>query len=129
MYKTPYDRENTAMAKYKLCSDCLREYNDIENIRRYHAQGISCPRDGPILKLYTNDFEEVETRDPIREAAKLIDKGYIWIDKPLSRYQMKNLLRNFLLLFGKKVTFKTNLSEKFQYVTRKEFVELVLKIL
>ncbi len=91
MYKTPYDRENTAMAKYKLCDECLREYNDINNIRRYHAQGISCPQDGPRLKLYTMDFEEVETSDPIREAARLIDEGYIVAIKGVGGYHIAAL--------------------------------------
>ncbi len=88
MYRAPYDRENTSMAKYKLCSDCLREYNDIGNIRRYHAQGISCPKDGPKLWLTDRDGEPVEASDPIREAAKLIGEGYIVAVKGLGGYHI-----------------------------------------
>ena len=91
MYRVPYDRVNTAMAKYKLCPDCQREYNNIYDIRRYHAQGISCPRDGPRLKLYSIDWEPVEARDPIVETAKLIDEGYIVAVKGIGGYHIAAL--------------------------------------
>uniref|UniRef100_A0A7J3PKA0 Carbamoyltransferase n=1 Tax=Staphylothermus marinus TaxID=2280 RepID=A0A7J3PKA0_STAMA len=78
IYKVPYDRENTAMSKYRLCKECLIEYNDLENIRRYHAEGISCPNDGPRLYLINaKTWESIETKDPVTETAKLIDEGYI----------------------------------------------------
>ena len=44
----PYDRENTSMAKFKMCRECEREYTDPTD-RRYHAQPISCPNCGPKL--------------------------------------------------------------------------------
>lgn len=91
IYKVPYDRSNTSMAKYALCEECMREYRDIDNIRRYHAQGISCPKDGPKLHLYTNDWELVDTDDPIIEAAKLIDEGYIIGIKGLGGYHIAAL--------------------------------------
>jgi len=58
MYKSPYDRENTAMAKYILCEDCMREYTDPENTRRYHAQGISCPKTGQDCSLLTETLNQ-----------------------------------------------------------------------
>ncbi|MCC6014991.1 MAG: carbamoyltransferase HypF, partial [Desulfurococcaceae archaeon] len=77
MYGVPYDRERTAMRDFPLCSECLAEYRDLGNRRRLHAQGISCPRCGPRVRLYTRDWEEVGVADPVSEAAKLIDEGYI----------------------------------------------------
>ncbi len=77
MYGVPYDRERTAMRDFPLCRECLAEYRDIGNRRRYHAQGISCSRCGPKVHLYTKDWEEVEVADPVAEAAKLINEGYI----------------------------------------------------
>ncbi|MCD6300508.1 MAG: carbamoyltransferase HypF [Staphylothermus sp.] len=88
MYSVPYDRENTSMRKYVLCEECLNEYNDISNIRRYHAQGISCPRDGPQLSLYNNNWEEVETDNPIETAARLIDEGNIVAIKGIGGYHI-----------------------------------------
>ena len=88
MYSVPYDRENTSMRKYRLCEECLKEYKDINNIRRYHAQGISCPRDGPRLTLYDNEWKEISTNDPITTAAKLVDEGYILAIKGLGGYHL-----------------------------------------
>jgi len=94
MYKTPYDRENTAMAKYILCDECKHEYGDPENIRRHHAQGISCPRDGPRLLLLDKDFKEIACEDPIREAAKLVEEGYILGVKGIGGYHIAALASN-----------------------------------
>ncbi len=91
MYKAPYDRENTAMRKYRLCPACLKEYRDINNVRRYHAQGISCPLDGPKLYLMTSSRERLEVKDPIEEAAKLIDEGYILAVKGLGGFHIASL--------------------------------------
>jgi len=44
----PYDRKNTSMSKFKMCSSCQHEYDDPLD-RRYHAQPISCPQCGPRL--------------------------------------------------------------------------------
>ncbi|MEM1633431.1 MAG: carbamoyltransferase HypF [Sulfolobales archaeon] len=63
MYRTPYDRENTSMARYKLCSDCERDYKDPENLRRFHAQGISCSRCGPRTYVYTSKGEKINIRE------------------------------------------------------------------
>lgn len=76
--KIPYDRENTSMKDFSLCLKCLEEYHDPDNIKRFHAQGISCPECGPKIKLYTREYEYVcDGYDAIRYTAKLIDEGYI----------------------------------------------------
>lgn len=91
MYRTPYDRENTSMSKYPLCPQCMQEYRDLRNVRRYHAQGISCPLDGPRLRLTDSEGEHVECEDPIEEAAKLIDEGHIVAVKGLGGYHIAAL--------------------------------------
>ncbi|MEM1732407.1 MAG: carbamoyltransferase HypF [Desulfurococcaceae archaeon] len=94
LYKIPYDRENTAMAKYRLCQFCEKEYGDPSDHRRYHAQGISCPHDGPRLLLVDKDFEEITCKDPIAEAAKLIDEGFIVGVKGIGGYHIATLATN-----------------------------------
>jgi hydrogenase maturation protein HypF len=42
----PYDRSNTSMAIFPMCSDCAEEYANVEN-RRFHAQPIACHVCGP----------------------------------------------------------------------------------
>ncbi|AEH24337.1 carbamoyltransferase HypF [Pyrococcus yayanosii] len=71
----PYDRENTTMKEFSMCDFCESEYKDPLN-RRYHAEPVCCPVCGPSYRLYTNDGQEI-TGDPLKKAAKLIDKGYI----------------------------------------------------
>jgi len=88
MRSVPYDRENTSMNDFPLCSECLAEYADPNNVRRFHAQGISCPRCGPRLWLETVEGERVECADPIREAAKLIDEGFIVAVKGVGGYHI-----------------------------------------
>jgi len=91
IYRVPYDRENTAMRDFPMCEDCRREYEDPWNERRFHAQGISCPKCGPRVWLETVDGERVEARDPIREAARLIDEGYIVAVKGLGGFHIAAL--------------------------------------
>ncbi len=91
MYRVPYDRENTAMSKYILCDECLREYTNVEDLRRYHAQGISCPKDGPKLWLTDNLGVKIDCKDPLKEAAKLIDEGFIVAVKGLGGYHIAAL--------------------------------------
>lgn len=49
----PYDRANTAMAKFPMCNPCNLEYNDPEN-RRFHAQPTACRDCGPNLTWFEN---------------------------------------------------------------------------
>ncbi|MEM3421154.1 MAG: carbamoyltransferase HypF [Candidatus Hadarchaeum sp.] len=72
----PYDRVRTSMKFFPLCPDCLREYQNPAD-RRYHAEPIACPSCGPRMKLYHSNGEIVVSEDPIAEAARLLDEGYL----------------------------------------------------
>jgi len=72
----PYDRERTSMASFPMCPECGREYTD-PACRRHHAQTIACPVCGPRLTLMDSDGRAMETDDPVREAASLLDAGSI----------------------------------------------------
>lgn len=72
--EVPYDRKNTTMNDFPLCTFCDEEYTDPLN-RRYHAEATCCPDCGPRVYLYKDG--EIPTRDPIREASRLIDEGNI----------------------------------------------------
>lgn len=71
----PYDRERTTMENFPLCPDCEKEYNHPLD-RRFNAQTTCCPKCGPKYELRRND-ESLVNGNPIEEAAKLIDEGYI----------------------------------------------------
>lgn len=89
--RAPYDRENTSMASFPLCSECRREYSDPANTRRFHIQGISCPRCGPQLYLLDSRGSPVRTADPLVEAAKLIDEGGIVAVRGLGGFHLASL--------------------------------------
>ena len=72
--RLPYDRENTTMREFPLCGFCQKEYEDPAN-RRFHAQTVACPTCGPKAYLTTNKGEPVQTKDPVREAGKLLSEG------------------------------------------------------
>ncbi len=56
--KLPYDRERTTMEPFEPCRECSDEYSDI-GFRRYHAQTLSCPADGPRYRFLDRDLREM----------------------------------------------------------------------
>jgi hydrogenase maturation protein HypF len=72
----PYDRERTSMAEFPMCPACAGEYNDPHS-RRHHAQTIACASCGPALTLFDNLGNAVDCPDPVKEAAGLLDAGFI----------------------------------------------------
>lgn len=73
---TPYDRSNTTMQKFPMCRHCQKEYADPMD-RRFHAQTIACAQCGPKVYLTENKGDPVESEDPIADASRLLDEGYI----------------------------------------------------
>ena len=70
----PYDRIRTSMESFPLCEDCEDEYQDPKD-RRYHAEASCCPVCGPKVFLYRKNV--IESENPIKKAAELIDEGNI----------------------------------------------------
>jgi len=81
----PYDRDNTTMADFPFCEDCLREYKDPAD-RRYHAQGFSCPKCGPRLSLYDQDRRALTP--PLDEAIRLLNEGGILAIKGVGGFHL-----------------------------------------
>lgn len=67
----PYDRANTSMASFKMCSYCRAEYENPRD-RRFHAQPIACPDCGPQIWLEDRDGT-LDGDDPIAEAARRLN--------------------------------------------------------
>jgi len=64
------------MHKFKMCSKCRMEYTNPLD-RRFHAQTIACPECGPKVFLVDKAGVQIESKDPIREAGKLLEEGFI----------------------------------------------------
>ena len=84
--KIPYDRANTAMAKFPMCAKCQAEYNDPAD-RRYHAQPNACADCGPRLTLVDSSGAPV-AGEPIEATAALIRAGKIVAIKGLGGFQL-----------------------------------------
>jgi len=74
--RLPYDRPNTTMQEFSMCDFCKREYTKPAN-RRFHAQTVACPKCGPKAFLALSDGRPFSSEDPIREAGKLLEEGYV----------------------------------------------------
>jgi hydrogenase maturation protein HypF len=77
----PYDRNNTSMAAFSMCSECAKEYKDVEN-RRFHAQPIACHICGPQVTLERADGKPITASmfsmlDDIDAVCTLLQKGEI----------------------------------------------------
>ncbi|HUS78686.1 MAG TPA: carbamoyltransferase HypF [Patescibacteria group bacterium] len=72
----PYDRERTTMIDFPMCEDCGREfYTPVD--RRFNAQTICCGQGGPTMTLYDPSGGVISDDDPIMQAARLLEEGYI----------------------------------------------------
>jgi len=74
--KLPYDRKNTTMSDFPMCSFCQSEFADSSN-RRFHAQTVADAKCGPKTWLTTAKGEIIAHNDPIRDAGRLLSEGFI----------------------------------------------------
>ncbi len=77
----PYDRDRTSMAAFTMCSQCSKEYGDINN-RRFHAQPVACYTCGPKTWLERADGKPVTASmfsmlDDVDAVCTLLQKGEI----------------------------------------------------
>ncbi len=72
----PYDRFNTTMIEFPMCDFCSKEYGDPRN-RRFHAQTVACRQCGPKVYFTSKDGTPLDYEDPIREAGRLLEEGYV----------------------------------------------------
>jgi hydrogenase maturation protein HypF len=87
IHDIPYDRPRTSMAPFQMCAACQAEYDDPAN-RRFHAQPNACWDCGPQLHLWSADGSPVDTAEPIREAARLLERDAIVAVKGLGGFHL-----------------------------------------
>lgn len=83
----PYDRAATTMQKFAMCPACRKEYEDPEN-RRFHAQPNACWDCGPLVFLHDGNGRPMSCADPVEEAVRLLEKGWILAIKGLGGFHL-----------------------------------------
>ena len=84
----PYDRVNTSMKNFTLCSSRQKDYKDPMN-RRYHAQPTCCKNCGPELELIINNEElRIDKGDIYKSVAEFIKEGKIGAIKGLGGFHI-----------------------------------------
>lgn len=78
----PYDRPQTTMSAFDMCSRCRAEYTNPED-RRFHAEPVACPECGPSLFLGGRPAP-----DGIARVARLLAEGRIVAIKGLGGYHL-----------------------------------------
>ena len=83
----PYDRIETTMKSFRMCDNCISEYNDILN-RRFHAQPIACNSCGPVY-TYKDPIKSLGNIDQIlTEISSQIASGKTIAVKGIGGYHL-----------------------------------------
>ncbi|BAY74369.1 (NiFe) hydrogenase maturation protein HypF [Nostoc linckia NIES-25] len=88
----PYDRCNTSMSAFVMCSECAKEYHDVEN-RRFHAQPVACHACGASAWLERADGKAVTASmfsmlDDVDAVCTLLQRGEIVAIKGLGGFHL-----------------------------------------
>lgn len=83
----PYDRARTTMRVFDMCPDCRSEYENPGD-RRFDAQPVACPKCGPTLRFLDASGQEIQTTDPLSEAARRLREGQILAVKGVGGYHL-----------------------------------------
>lgn len=81
----PYDRGQTTMAPFEMCSDCDAEYKDPAD-RRFHAQPVACAQCGP--EIWFEDAKGDRREKPMDAAAQALVSGQVLAVKGLGGFHL-----------------------------------------
>jgi len=70
----PYDRPNTTMDVFSMCTECSKEYNDILD-RRFHAQPVACNKCGPAYTMIHGNEKTGDLKEIMEKIASVISSG------------------------------------------------------
>lgn len=83
----PYDRPQTTMSAFSMCSQCDKEYQDIQN-RRFHAQPIACNACGPVYYADYNHSRITDYKTLLNLSVDLLRKGEVITVKGIGGYHL-----------------------------------------
>ncbi len=83
----PYDRAQTTMSIFPMCSACQAEYDNPLS-RRFHAQPNACPVCGPQMRLLDKVGKPIACDNPIETTAQQLANGAILAIKGVGGYHL-----------------------------------------
>lgn len=83
----PYDRNNTSMVDFPLCTLCSREYEEPLD-RRFHAEPNACPECGPRLTYLQGEHEICSGNAAMQAAVLALTEGRIIAVKGVGGYHL-----------------------------------------
>ncbi len=83
----PYDRSQTTMTGFDMCTQCRQEYRDSGN-RRFHAQPVACNQCGPGYLMHYQEEKITSIQEIISKTAGLVDNGGIAALKGTGGYNL-----------------------------------------
>ena len=94
--KFPFERENTSIEAFKMCPNCLEEYENPEDVR-FHSQTNSCPNCGIQIWLKDNLGNEFKgsNKEIFEKLALELSKGKIIALKNTAGYLLMCDATNF----------------------------------
>ncbi|MBU3109514.1 carbamoyltransferase HypF [Clostridium gasigenes] len=85
--KLPYDRFQTTMNEFNMCSQCISEYENPLN-RRFHAEPTCCNRCGPKLTVLDNRGNIIDCIDELKKIRDYLKEGKIIAVKGLGGFNL-----------------------------------------
>ena len=84
----PYDRRQTTMSGFEMCSTCRSEYTNVHD-RRFHAQPVACNNCGPTYYYKKENGEEISDYQQITNlCARLLNEGKVIAVKGIGGYHL-----------------------------------------
>ncbi len=86
--RLPYDRPNTSMAAFPLCSECRKDYENPVD-RRFHAQPLACPDCGPTLRFRKPGSADINSNESaLKATVAALQAGLIVAVKGIGGYHL-----------------------------------------
>jgi hydrogenase maturation protein HypF len=85
--ESPWDRAHSSMASFQMCAACQAEYHDPSS-RRYHSLTNACWDCGPQVQLWSADGTCIDTPEPVREVARLLERDGIIAIKSIGGFHL-----------------------------------------
>lgn len=83
----PYDRPQTTMSSFTMCTTCEKEYTTVDN-RRFHAQPVACNHCGPLYYTLYNKVKITDYRVLLDLSSRLIREGEVIAAKGIGGYHL-----------------------------------------